>query len=124
MVLPIMERAASEPAVGGSRQVPRAGVALGHDGRWGWPRSTIDRASGGEAGSKPTEPRFGLASSPGRIVMVSMLALWLPILLSAVLVFVVSSIIHMVFKYHRNDFLPLPDEDAVRAALGKQNLAP
>ena len=56
--------------------------------------------------------------------MVPILALWLPILLSAVIVFAVSSIIHMVFKYHRNDFLPLPDEEAARAVLGKQNLQP
>jgi hypothetical protein len=43
--------------------------------------------------------------------------LWLPIILSAVLVFVVSSIIHMVLKYHNRDYTPLPNEDAVRAAL-------
>jgi hypothetical protein len=38
-------------------------------------------------------------------------ALWLPILLSAVLVFIVSSLIHMVFGYHASDFKKLPDED-------------
>jgi hypothetical protein len=30
----------------------------------------------------------------------------------------------MVLKYHRNDFAPLPEEEPVRAVLGKQNLAP
>lgn len=56
--------------------------------------------------------------------MVTIASLWLPILLSGVLVFVVSSIIHMLLKYHRNDFGPLADEEAVRAALGKQKLPP
>jgi len=56
--------------------------------------------------------------------MVSIGALWLPILLSAVLVFVASSIMHMVFKYHRVDYWRLPDEEAARAVLGKQDLRP
>ena len=51
-------------------------------------------------------------------------ALWLPIVLSAVLVFVVSSIIHMVLKYHNRDYHKLPNEDAVRAALRAGNLEP
>lgn len=56
--------------------------------------------------------------------MVSISGLWLPILLSGVLVFVVSSIIHMALKYHSKDYLQLPDEEAARAVLGKQDLAP
>ena len=44
-------------------------------------------------------------------------ALWLPVVLSAVLVFVLSSVIHMVLKYHNRDYRKLPNEDAVRAAL-------
>src|SRR5687768_14794807 len=56
--------------------------------------------------------------------MVSLGALWLPILLSAVLVFVVSSIIHMVLKYHNTDYRKLPNEDAVRAAIRAGNPAP
>jgi hypothetical protein len=51
-------------------------------------------------------------------------ALWLPIVLSALLVFVVSAIIHMVLKYHHRDYTPLPNEDAVRAALRAGNPAP
>ena len=51
-------------------------------------------------------------------------ALWLPILLSAVIVFVASSIIHMVLKYHNRDYTKLPNEDAVRAALRAGNPAP
>jgi hypothetical protein len=45
--------------------------------------------------------------------------LWLPILLSAVLVFVISSLIHMMIQYHKNDFRKLPNEDAVMDALRK-----
>jgi hypothetical protein len=51
-------------------------------------------------------------------------ALWLPIVLSAVLVFVASSIIHMVLKYHNRDYAGLPNEDAVRAALRAGNPEP
>ena len=50
--------------------------------------------------------------------MVSLSSLWLPILLSAIFVFIASSIIHMALKYHQTDFTKLPDErgfmDAVR----------
>jgi len=46
--------------------------------------------------------------------MVPVLSLWLPIVLSAVFVFVVSSVIHMMFQYHESDFDKLPDEDAFR----------
>ena len=56
--------------------------------------------------------------------MVPITSLWLPILLSAVFVFVVSSIIHMVLGYHRNDFGKLTDEDEVMDALGKFNISP
>ena len=49
--------------------------------------------------------------------MVPLSSLWLPILLSAVFVFVASSIIHMVLGYHRHDFKTLPKEDAVMDAL-------
>ena len=44
----------------------------------------------------------------------SIAALWLPILLAAVLVFVASTLVHMVFKWHNSDYRKLPNEDAVR----------
>jgi hypothetical protein len=44
-------------------------------------------------------------------------ALWLPILLSAVIVFIASSIMHMLLPYHRSDCSRLPNEDQARAAL-------
>lgn len=49
--------------------------------------------------------------------MVPLSSLWLPILLSAVFVFVASAVIHMVLAYHRHDFKKLSNEDAVMAAL-------
>ncbi len=44
-------------------------------------------------------------------------ALWLPILLSAVIVFVVSSLIHMFTPWHKNDYPKLPNEDKAMDAL-------
>jgi hypothetical protein len=54
--------------------------------------------------------------------MVPLLSLWVPILLSAVFVFVLSSIIHMVLPYHRNDFRKLPKEDDTLEALRRLNI--
>ena len=56
--------------------------------------------------------------------MVSIFALWLPILLSAAAVFILSSIIHMVLKYHNSDFKALPSEEAVLDDLRKHNITP
>ena len=47
--------------------------------------------------------------------MVALADLWLPILVSGVVVFVVSSVIHMLIPIHRGDYAKLPGEDAVRA---------
>lgn len=49
--------------------------------------------------------------------MIGLSMLWLPILLSAVIVFVVSSIIHMASPWHKNDYPRVPNEDQVRSAL-------
>src|SRR5213593_5078544 len=49
--------------------------------------------------------------------MTGLAALWLPILLSAVLVFVVSSVIHMVSPWHKSDYPKLSSEDRVMDAL-------
>ncbi len=56
--------------------------------------------------------------------MVSLTALLLPILLSAVIVFVASSVIHMVLKYHTSDYRQLPEEDKVLATLRPAGLTP
>jgi hypothetical protein len=54
--------------------------------------------------------------------MVGILALWLPILVAAVLVFLGSAIIHMFLPYHRTDFGKVPDEDAVMDAIRGFNI--
>jgi hypothetical protein len=51
-------------------------------------------------------------------------ALWMPILLSAVAVFAVSAVIHMVLKYHANDFKKFANQDAIQASLRPHNLQP
>ncbi len=56
--------------------------------------------------------------------MVTVPSLWLPILLSGVLVFVVSSIIHMVLSYHAGDSQPVPDEAKVMDALRPFEIPP
>jgi hypothetical protein len=53
-----------------------------------------------------------------------LLALWLPILLSAVVVFGISSLIHMVFKWHASDYHGFANEDAVRDAIRAGKPAP
>ncbi len=52
--------------------------------------------------------------------MLEMTALWLPIFVSAVLVFLASSVLHMVLPYHRSDYDKLPDEDRLLDALREQ----
>lgn len=54
--------------------------------------------------------------------MVPLAALWLPVLLSAVVVFIASSILHMALPYHHGDYKQLPDEEKVLAGLRAANL--
>ncbi len=56
--------------------------------------------------------------------MVALSTLWLPVLLSAVIVFVASSIIHMALPWHRNDYAQIPDQDKVMDALRPFGIAP
>jgi hypothetical protein len=56
--------------------------------------------------------------------MVSVVSLWLPILISAVLVFVASSIIHMALPWHNADFRRFAAEDSVLDVLRPFELAP
>jgi hypothetical protein len=49
--------------------------------------------------------------------MVTIFGLWLPILLSAILCFFMSSLVHMIFKWHSKDHQALPNEDAALKAL-------
>jgi len=50
--------------------------------------------------------------------------IWLPIALSGVFVFVVSSILHMCIPIHKGDYKKLPDEEQVLAALREHDLKP
>ena len=50
--------------------------------------------------------------------------LWLPILVSAVVVFIASMVIWMVLKYHNQDLQTLPDERALTDHLQTLNLPP
>lgn len=56
--------------------------------------------------------------------MVSLSALWLPVVVAAVLVFVASTLIHVLLGYHQSDFGPLPDEDRVVDALEQSGVEP
>jgi len=54
--------------------------------------------------------------------MVSLTTLWLPIIVSAVLVFFASYAAHSLLGYHRNDFRKVPSEDAAMDAIRRLNL--
>lgn len=56
--------------------------------------------------------------------MTTLALLWLPILLSAVFVFVASSVIHMALPIHKGDYRKLPDEAAALDALRRTAVAP
>lgn len=56
--------------------------------------------------------------------MAIMFSLWLPILLSAVFVFIVSSVIHMALGYHKHDWAQLPSEAAFRTAVRPLGIPP
>jgi hypothetical protein len=49
--------------------------------------------------------------------MVGLQALWLPILLSSIIVFVASSVIHMLLPWHKSDYARVPEEDKLMDAL-------
>jgi hypothetical protein len=49
--------------------------------------------------------------------MTGLSALWLPVVLSSVIVFVVSSLIHMVLPWHKGDYPAVPNQDKVMDAL-------
>lgn len=56
--------------------------------------------------------------------MVPLSQLWLPIVVSAVIVFVASSILHMVLPYHRSDYKRVPEEEKVLGAMRSGNIQP
>ena len=54
--------------------------------------------------------------------MVSLSSLWLPIVVSAIIVHFASFLAWMVLPHHRSDWKKLPDEDGTIAALKKQGI--
>ena len=56
--------------------------------------------------------------------MIPLTALWLPIVIAAVLVFLASAVLHMVLPIHRKDYQRVPSEDAVRAAIRDAGVGP
>lgn len=56
--------------------------------------------------------------------MTHLSALWLPVVLSSVIVFIASSVIHMVLPWHKGDFRKLPNEDRFRDAVGPLAIPP
>jgi hypothetical protein len=56
--------------------------------------------------------------------MPALLDLWFPILLSAVFVFIASSVLHMVLPIHKSDMKQLPGEGDVLEAMRSQSVTP
>ena len=56
--------------------------------------------------------------------MISLASLWLPIVLSAVIVFIASSVIHMTPLWHKSDYPRMPKEAEVLDALRPFALPP
>jgi hypothetical protein len=56
--------------------------------------------------------------------MVQLTTLWLPIVVGAAAMFLLSFLCWMVLPHHRKDYLPVPDEDGLMAFLRAKALAP
>ncbi|MEZ4701040.1 MAG: hypothetical protein R2834_11960 [Rhodothermales bacterium] len=56
--------------------------------------------------------------------MIPLLSLWLPVVVAALIVFVVSSIIHMALGYHAGDWVGLPNEARFRDAFRNEEVPP
>ena len=56
--------------------------------------------------------------------MISLLSLWMPIVLSAIVLFLASWLLHMMLGHHRADLRRLPHEDAVLDALRAAHIEP
>ena len=54
--------------------------------------------------------------------MTALHVLWLPVILSTVIVFVASALVHMVLPWHKNDYPLLPNQNKVMDALRSLNL--
>src|SRR6266513_4777371 len=85
----------------------------------GAPQARAARMAGADQEARrhrPVLPR--VAAQPEEAVMTGLSALWLPILLSSVIVFVASTVIHMALPWcHKSDYPKVPNEDRLRDAL-------
>lgn len=61
---------------------------------------------------------------PPSEVAVELLSLWMPVLISAVIIFVASAIIHMGPLWHKGDYPKLPDENRFMEAVRPMNIPP
>jgi hypothetical protein len=84
------------------------------------------RPSDGEAHRKATRLQNGYDETPDfqEGIMTGLDALWLPTLLSSLVVFVASSVIHMVLPWHKSDYPTLPAQDKVMDALRAFSIPP
>jgi hypothetical protein len=55
-------------------------------------------------------------------MIVPILSLWLPIVVSAIVIFFVSFIVHTMLKYHASDYGKLPGEETVLEVLRKLDI--
>lgn len=56
--------------------------------------------------------------------MTPLTALWLPIVVSAVIVFIASAVIHMLPLWHKNDYPAMPNQEGISNALASMNIPP
>lgn len=81
-------------------------------------------SSAAASGNSPTARSRLIATNHGRDVM-SLMSFWLPILLSAVFVFLASAVINMAFKFwHMPDMKGFSNEDEIAAAIRRNSPAP
>jgi hypothetical protein len=69
-------------------------------------------------------PEFPGVRENQEVRMISIVSLWLPVVLSAVFVFLLSWLIHMLLPWHRGDFRKLPSEDEVADSLRRFSIPP
>ena len=53
-----------------------------------------------------------------------LIPLWLPILLSAATIWIISAVVWMALAHHKRDFIALPDEDGLMEYLRKSGIKP
>ena len=56
--------------------------------------------------------------------MLALVDLWMPILVSAVAVFIVSSIVHMWLPIHKSDYKKMPGEEGILETMRGQSVQP